>query len=346
MDDVAAATRRSLRWLERTQHRDGHWDGESPLSTVHATTRCLRVFVGCGFPRDYPVVQRATKWLIRPEAESVFHFFWRLGVLSELPDAPRDVVTHDFDVVCQTISNGLKLDRKLSYHAFLFDCAASCGQADNFPDQGDELVEELTRAGQQFTPTLWGYVGLERAGRRPAYVESRVTELLFTTLQDQNGARHINGSVVETSFFVFNVCRSPSLGDNPAIASAVLGAVRWILSRQTAEGNWPIEPPVYNGDPQCMPYVTGIAARALIEFLRRYDPPRLCTVFIPDWRLRRALVAGLRWSCGLLLCVAVAAVGVFALPQGWGVVTTAIGTVAALLDISVFVTQWRKRLLA
>jgi hypothetical protein len=343
MDDVAAAVRKGLRWLERAQLRDGHWRGESPLSEVHATTRCLRAFIGAGFPTDYPVVARAAKWLVRPEAEgSVYHYFWRLGALSELEGVSREILRHDFDVVCQTINSGVSLDQKLSYHAFLFDCAANCGMSAEFPAQAAELQQRLENSVLDPTPALWGFVALERAGYAPEAFQEKTSRLVLGALRDQNGYQHLNGLVAETSFFVFNVCRSKLLSEDPRMRSAVTGAVRWIISRQIpGAGAWPTEPPLYNADPQCDAYFTGIAVRALMEYLRRYLPHRLAEVFVPDWRFRRLAGAGLRWSVALILSLLVVAVGLLAVPGHWGPTLAVLGGLASIIEIGVFAFRLR-----
>ncbi|MGW4461247.1 hypothetical protein [Micromonospora sp. NPDC004704] len=344
MDDVAAAVRHGLQWLERHQRNDGHWAGESPLSEVHATTRSLRAFIGAGFPENYPAVARAARWLVRPEAEgSVYHYFWRLGALTELAGTPREVIEHDLDVVCQTIGNRIRLDEKLNYHAFLFDCAANCGMGGRFPDQAVELLAMLRDPRLHATPALWGFVALERSGLPTDGLEGRISELVLSALNDQNGYNHMNGLVAETSFFVFNVCRSTLLSNDPKMRSAVSGAVRWIISRQLKrEGAWPIEPPLYNADPQCDAYFTGIATRALLEYLRRYAPQRQGEVFVPDWRLRRILGVALRWFVGITLGLSLALLGAFVIPGYWGLTLAILGAVAAVIEIGNFALGLRR----
>jgi hypothetical protein len=342
VDDRAIAVRRGLRWMEREQRRDGSWRGESPLSTIHATTRCLRAFLGAGFPSSYPVVVRAQRWLVRPEAEgSVYHYFWRLGAFSELEGASEDVLDHDFDVVEQTIDRGLVLDRRLNYHAFLFDCAANCGRGSQFQVKADDLNAQLEQGKLDVTPALWGFVGLERSGYPVADLKEPLVELIRRSVNDQNGLYHLNGLVVETSFLVFNVCRSASLSQDPRMRPVVQGASRWILARQRKDGSWPTEPPVYNGDPQCVPYFTGVATRALAEYVRRYLPLKLAEVFVSDWRLHVLLRGAVRWAAVLLFFAAVSVVGALMLPQRWNVLVTLLGVAASVIEIALFTARVR-----
>ena len=346
-DDVADAIRRGLRWLERSQYRDGHWQGETDLSSVQATTRSLRAFIGCGFPPDYPVVARARRWLTRPQTDKTYHYFWRLGALAELKGAPDDVIEHDLDVVQAQIKAGLKPDSKLSYHAFLFDCAASADKASRFDSEAKQLKKLLETASLSPTPALWGYVGLERSGRTLAsYTQILVKDLNASLQGEGGGVRHLNGLVVETSFFVFNVCRSNSLSKDPSMYAAVIGAVRFILSRQQSRGNWETEPPLSNNDPQCSAYFTGIAVRALAEYVRRYDPTRLTAVFLPDWRLRLRIVVTARWSIVLTLVSLAGLVAVLTVGSNiWGVAAALIGTVAAVVELIAFgIRMWRRRI--
>lgn len=345
MDDVSYAVRRGLKWLERTQRSDGSWPADSASSVLHGTTRSLRAFIGCGFPADYPVLLRGQRWLTRPEAEAaIYQYFWRLGALSELQGVPPEILEHDFDVVRQSIAKGIRLDRKLNYHAFLLDCAATTRTANRFPEVIADLETQLSSNSLTATPALWGYVSLERSGHLQSAQTERVAELVLKALQDQNGSLHINGLVVETSFFVFNACRSTILGSDLRIRLAVLGAIRWILSRQSSDGSWPVEPPVYNGDPQCAAYCTGIATRALAEYLRRYEPTHLAEVFLPDWRLRIFCLTALRWSTMILLSIVFAAGLVLVLPHGWNAIAGLLGAVASIIEISMFGIRLRRYL--
>ncbi len=339
------AVRSGLRWIERTQRHDGSWLGESPLSTIHATTRCLRALLGAGFPVNYPAVAKASRWLLRPKAEgSIYHYFWRLGALSELGGVQRGTLEHDFDVVEQTIERGLVLDRKLNYHAFLFDCASNCEMGARFAHRAPELEQQFADPRLDVTPAVWGFAGLERCGYATDAMRERVLELIFSSIRDQNGLYHLNGLVVETSFLIFNVCRSRTLCQDPRIKTIIEGAARWILTRQNTDGSWPLEPPLYNGDPQCVPYFTGVATRALAEYIRCYAPLRLAEVFIQDWRIH-VFIRGVIKLLAALACLAlIAAIGALLLPAKWSSIVTMLGVVSSAIEIVVFATSVRRRL--
>jgi hypothetical protein len=345
VDDVAMAVRHGLRWMEQSQRRDGSWQGESPLSTIHATTRCLRAFLGAGFPISYPSVAKAGRWLVRPRSEgSIYHYFWRLGALSEFEGIQRETLEHDFDVVVHTIDSGLMLDRKLNYHAFLFDCAANCGLGANFPEKAAELVKQLESPRIDVTPALWGFVGLERCGYSTSDMQDKVVSLILSCVQNQNGLYHLNGLVAETSFLVFNVCRSPELSKDTRIRPIVLGAARWIVARQKDDGSWPIEPPLYNGDPQCVAYFTGVATRALSEYIRRYSPLRLAEVFVADWRLHVFLRAVVKVGVGLAVIALAGTLSALLLPSRWTVLVTILSVTSSAIEIALFGISVKRRL--
>jgi hypothetical protein len=347
VDEISITVRHGLRWLERTQRQDGSWAGESPLSTIHATTRCLRAFIGIGFPVSYPVVAKASRWLLRPKAEaSIYHYFWRLGALSELEGVPHETLEHDFDVVAQTIERGVVLDRKLNYRAFLFDCAANCNMGGHFSHLADELKQQLSDPRIDVTPALWGFVGLERCGYATDELRNRVLDLIFSSIRDQNGLYHLNGLVVETSFLIFNVCRSRTLSQDPRVKTIIQGAARWVRTRQSEDGSWPLEPPLYNGDPQCVPYFTGVATRALAEYLRCYAPLRLAEVFVQDWRLHAFIRTAIKFVAALACLALLAAVGALLLPSKWSSLVTILGVASSAIEIVVFATSIRRRLSA
>jgi hypothetical protein len=282
--------------------------------------------------------------LTKPEIEaSIYQYFWRLGALAEAQSIPVDMLEHDFDVLRQTIENGILLDRKLNYHAFLLDCAATRKIADQFPEVIESLKTQMSSHTLSATPALWGYVSLERSGHLLQQETERVIELVLGALQDQNGALHINGLVVETSFFVFNTSRSATLGNDLKLRLAVLGAIRWILSRQKSDGSWAIEPPVYNGDPQGAAYCTGVAVRALVEYLRCYEPTRLAEVFLSDWRRRVVARTAFKWSTLIISSAALALVLVAILPHGWAAFAGLLGVLSSLIEILMFTLKLRRQ---
>jgi hypothetical protein len=281
---------------------------------------------------------RATDWLLRPGVEaSIYHYFWRLGALSELPGASPTLLDHDFRVVQNAIAEGLSLDKKLNYHAFLLDCAANCNRGGRYAAEATALLARLRSSAIDPTPLLWGYVSLERAGHDPAALRERTVELVLTSLQDQNGCQHLSGLSTATAFAVFNICRSPALGSDPRMKAAVLNCAKWLVARQNPDGAWPVEPPLYNGDPQCQTYFTGVAIRALAEYIRAYAPTRLAEVYIADWRFRRALGVSLRRLAVLLGIAGVTILGAILLPDPVGRDAAWVGLVASCIQIGLFV---------
>lgn len=342
MVEIAATVRKGLRWVEHGQKRNGSWAGETHRSSLHATARCVRALVGTGFPASYPIVKKASSWLCRPELEqSDYHYFWRLGALSELEGVPQRTLSHDFEKVVQVIDRGQMLDERLNYRAFLLDCAANCGIGANFPAKAAEIEQQLSSDSLDLTPALWGFVGLERCGYPVHHLRDKIVQLIVTTVGQRTGYKHLNGLVVETSFLVFNVCRSPILGSDPQIIPIIESAARYIQSRQRTDGGWPDEPAVYNDDPKCTAFYTAVATRALAEYIKRYEPLALAEVFLPDWRLR-AILRGTAKLLATLIVVGGATAAAFAfLPGKWNDAITAVSVTASVIEVGLFVAHIR-----
>jgi Prenyltransferase and squalene oxidase repeat len=343
VDEIAVTVRKGIRWIERAQRRNGSWAGESPRSTLHATTRCVRALIGTGFPVSYPVVSKASSWLNRSEPEgSDYHYFWRLGALSELEGIAQRTLDHDFDAVVQIIDRGQMLDQRLNYRAFLLDCAANCGRGGSYATKAKELERQLAADSLDITPALWGFVGLERCGYNVDHLTGKIVDHIVRAVGQRTGYKHLNGLVVETSFLVFNVCRSRTLSADLRIKPIVESAARYIQSRQQTDGSWPPEPAVYNDDPKCDAYFTAVATRALAEYVKQYEPLKIADVFIPDWRLHVVLRSAVKLLAALFAVAAVVTVAVLLLPSRWQALITVLGVAASVIEIGVFATHIRR----
>ncbi|MFA1539889.1 hypothetical protein SM611_13210 [Actinomadura sp. DLS-62] len=350
MDEVASAIRRGLLWLERDQERDGHWSDSEGLSRLSATAHAVRAFVACGFESDHHVVRRAVAWLMRPElAAGTSHYFWRLGPLSELyrSGVPESLIEHDLRVLRTAIEDGVRLDRRLNYPAFLLDCLANLDQgADRDEGHVDQLRELLAMEEVDITPGIWAYVALERVGAVEGV--SLDLEKVARSLRESNGCYHLNGSVAETSYFILNCARSDVLSADPELSPIIDGAARWLISRQiTRTGSWPTEQPLYNGSPQAPAYYTALACRALSAYLQRYRPRSLAQTALPDWSFRRRVTTITRYaSATILCCITMTAAGLF-LPSGGAarLITTSgiMGTMGTALSAIAFFWEARDR---
>lgn len=347
MDEVASAIRRGLLWLERDQEQDGHWSDSEGLPRLSATAQGVRAFVACGFGSDHTVVRRAMAWLMRPElAAGTNHYFWRLGALSELyrSGVPENLIEHDLRVLRTSIDDGVRLDRRLNYPAFLLDCLANLSQ----PTDGDEryvdqLRDLLAMGDVDVTPGLWAYAALERVGAVDGVTLD--LEKVARSLRENNGCYHLNGSVAETSYFVLNCARSDLLSAHPELSPIIDGAVRWLLSRQiTRTGGWPTEQPLYNGSPQAPAYYTALACRALTAYLQRYRARSLAQIALPDWNFRRRVTMITKYaSVMVLVCLTVTAAGLFLPPGDTGRLITASGIMGTALSVIAFFWEARDR---
>ncbi|MEU8377744.1 hypothetical protein [Streptosporangium sp. NPDC048865] len=344
MDETVIAIRNGLRWLEQQQKRDGHWAAQNGgTADLTATIQSMRAFTASGFNHDYTVVKKAANWLMRPEVStSINHYFWRLGALSELHKSgiPEDLIKHDLEVARKRIKEGVSISSKLNYNAFLLDCVKN---ADLNPSWLKECVEDLSRMMQRtdldVTPGLWGYAALGR-------VDSEITagisvDSIIKSLQEVYGGFHLDGSVTATSYFLLNCTRSKKLSDNEEIKHVLQGTATWIVSRQTKNGSWPVEQPLYDGDPQAASYHTGVAVRALAEYIQRYQPRAMSQIALPEWRLRRTVSRISRWVLlgGALLAI----VGALILSGVFGAISTALGVISAILGTIAFYWDARRK---
>lgn len=347
MDEVASAIRRGLLWLERDQEQDGHWSDAEGLSRLSATAHGVRAFAACGFEGDHTAVRRAMAWLMRPElAAGSSHYFWRLGPLSELyrSGVPEALIEHDLRAVRTAIDDGVRLDRRLNYPAFLLDCLANLGQGTDGDERYVGQVRDLLAMGDvDVTPAVWAFAALERAGAADPAMLDR--EKVARSLRENNGCHHLNGSVAETSYFVLNCSRSDVLSNDPELRPVVHGAVRWLMSRQiTRTGSWPTEQPLYNGAQQARAYYTALACRALAAYLQRYRPRSLAQISLPDWSFRRRVTAIAKYaSATILVCLTVTAAGLFLPSGGAGRLLTASGLLGTALSSIVFSWEVRDR---
>lgn len=343
MDEVVSALRSGLHWLERRQKRNGRWGASGGLAEVTATTQALRAFTACGFEADYSVARRAVAWLSSPDlSASINHYFWRLGALSEVH--PRkvsdDLIRYDLEVVRQKIEEGVSIDSRLNYRAFWLDCALNAHVDHPWTGECAGGLRDLLKADIDVTAAVWAQAALERYD--PGASGLLGAKTIVNALQEASGAFHLNGSVAGTAYLVYNCSRSGSLSGDPAVQHVLRGAVRWMISRQESAGNWPTEQPLYGGDPQSEAYYTGIALRALAEYVLRFQPRSMSQIGMPEWRMRRAIFRISRWVAlgGLLLAV----VGAVVVSGSVGVASTVLGVLSAIAGFTTFYWDARREL--
>ena len=314
-----------------------------------ATSQCLRAFTVCGFPPDYLVSERAIRWLCDANhAGTLNHPFWRLAALSELRSSliPPTIVDGDFAALRSLIDSGAGIDARLNYRAYLLDCIVNTGTRPAWLHSyiADEAAY-LAQHADDPTPLLWGYAALEKLGAVSSVAVDSTK--IAAALRRQGASYQLNGSVVETSYFVLNCCRSDDLSRDPVLKPVLDGAVTWILSRQDGRsGTWPAESPPYSGDPQSQAYFTAVPVRALATYLKRFRPERAVEIALPDWILRRRLAKTLRWALLVTgLGLSLIAFGLI-VPFTWGRISTAVGVIASIAGIVSFVWDAQTKLRA
>jgi hypothetical protein len=251
-------------------------------------------------------------------------------------DAARSAVRSDMAALRRAIAAGVRIDGDLNYRAYAVDCIANTNEyLDWLPELTDGPAPDDEKMG--LTSQLWWEVALERVGLTPARRLDR--KAVASQLRQRGGLHHLNGSVVETSYYILNCCRSNTLSNDAHIAPTVHAAVEWLLSKQERRtGRWPVETPMYSGDPQASEYYTAVPLRALGAYLRRYRPERLLEVALPDWaarrRFKKVIRAGALGSIGILVVV----LGLVA-PIWWSSVAVVVGGVASIAGIASLALQ-------
>lgn len=343
MDEVVSAVRSGLHWLERRQKGNGRWGASGGLAEVTATTQAVRAFTACGFEANYSVVRLAIAWLALPElSTSINHYFWRLGALSEM--YPREVsdnlIRYDLEVVRKKIEEGVSIDSRLNYRAFWLDCALNAHVDHPWMEKCAAGLRDLLKADIDVTTAVWAQAALERYDPTASGLLSVKT--IVDSLQEASGAFHLNGSVAGTAYLVYNCSRSNLLSADPAVQHVLRGAVRWIISHQVKAGNWPVEQPLYGGDPQSEAYYTGIALRALAAYMLRFQPKSMSQIGMPEWRMRRILSRSSRWVAlgGLILAV----VGAVVVSGTFGIASTVLGVLSAIAGFTTFYWDARREL--
>jgi hypothetical protein len=289
------------------------------------------------------VVKRAIAWLALPDlSASINHYFWRLGALSEMHPhgVSDDLIHYDLKVVRKKIEEGVSIDSRLNYHAFWLDCALNVHTSHPWLEMCAASLRDLLKADISVTSAAWAQAALERYDPTASGLLSATT--IVKSLQEASGAFHLNGSVVGTAYLLYNCSRSSSLSADPDVQHVLRGAVRWIVSRQAKAGNWPIEQPLYGGDPQSEAYYTGVALRALAEYVLRFQPRSMSQIGMPEWRLRRVLSRSSRWVAlgGILLVV----VGTMVVSGSFGLASAVLGLLSAIAGFTTFYWDARREL--
>lgn len=258
-----------IRWLLWKQNRDGSWGRKSELAKIIATHQVVATLLANGFGFRHLSVAKATKWL-SDEKRTHHHKFWRTGALSGIPGFEK-VVVDDFQSIETVIKGGASPHLRHVMELFMLK------MPEILPEETDKAESYVSAVLNQFggsdrgwrehpTPTAHAISLLERY----SFVEKSKTLYegrRYTVNSCKADGEYFNwdNKVVATGYIIINLSEAIDPWKDPELTAKCIKASLWLTSRQTKQGYWAVENPLYGGGEDVMTreYVTAVAIRAL-----------------------------------------------------------------------------------
>lgn len=309
-----------IRWLLWKQNRDGSWGKKSELAKIIATHQVVATFLANGFRIDHPAIIKAAKWL-SDEKRTHHHKFWRTGALAGIPGF-ENIIIDDFQTIESIIKGGASPHLRHVMELFMLKMP--------------EILPEETEKAESYVPNVLNqFQGLDKGWREHPTPTAHAISLLerynfpkkSQTLYE--GRRFVINScksdgeffnwdnkVVATGYIIINLSEAIDPWKDPELSATCTKASLWITSKQTKQGCWNTETPLYGGGEDVMTreYVTAVAVRALSAMSHHSEEGfayQLITVFE---QLQRAKLTSDLLSFGIILLVTMGLLLVFLVP--------------------------------
>jgi hypothetical protein len=258
-------------WLLKNRNLDGTWGSDDGLDRLISTNHALMTLLCVGFPPDAVAVAPGLKFLADIDTERHISFFWRSGVLLNIPEY-HDIVVRDINYIWSHRRRiGVHRDYPVPFFLlkllrFIHDDSGIGVKPINVLRW---ILEEWDPSSCWFGRTSITSMALALIydmdfPERDEVVTVSVAFLENSYRSHDSKRGSFSANLVDDSFTVYNLCETDFLKSSHAtnLCHQVEAVAAWLAGSVLADGSWRSDPP-FGGTVGASIYPTAVAMRAL-----------------------------------------------------------------------------------
>lgn len=271
----------STAWLIQQRNNDGTWGGEDELDKFITTIHTAMTLLSVGFSPSSDLVRAAINYLITIDTDIHVNFFYRSGVLLNLPQH-RSIVAEDIEYLWKYRRRiGVHKDYPTMY--FLLKLIKFSNPSPQLTFTKREVVKwviedwnenECWYGRTSLTSMALALIYDERFGSKKHIVNTSRTFLESKFVSEADGRGYFDPNIVDDGFTIYNLCERRGFlnrAENLGLRETVSKAVNRLLY-EVREGLYWESPPPFGGSVGSVIYPTAVTIRAILSFFVREVP--------------------------------------------------------------------------